>query len=153
MVGTLDSGLGGLDFRPGWVIVLCSWAKHFTLKMLLSPLGVEMGIGELSGKSDEMAGVALQWTAFLSRERQGGRGGGKVIVLLVSSFYGNQDKLELDGPLGRLYLTFTQGVQEVTEIGEFSGCQAELTTVVLGLENVVVIASYYYYISQLVCVL
>ena len=75
MVGTLDSGLGGLDFRPGWVIVLCSWAKHFTLKMLLSPLGVEMGIGELSGKSDEMAGVALQWTAFLSRERQGGGGG------------------------------------------------------------------------------
>ena len=39
------------------------------------------------------------------------------------------------------------------EIGEFSGCQAELTTVVLGLENVVVIASYYYFISQLVCVL
>ena len=57
-----------------------------------------MGIGELSGKSDEMAGVALQWTAFLSRERRGG--GGEVIVLLVSSFYGNQDKLELDGPLG-----------------------------------------------------
>ena len=27
-------------------------------------------------------------------------GGGEVIVLLVSSFYGNQDKLELDGPLG-----------------------------------------------------
>ena len=38
------------------------------------------------------------------------------------------------------------------EIGEFSGCQAELTTVVLGLENVVVIASYYF-ISQLVFVL
>ena len=34
-----------------------------------------MGIGELSGKSDEMAGVALQWTAFLSRERRGGGGG------------------------------------------------------------------------------
>ena len=58
-----------------------------------------MGIGELSGKSDEMAGVALQWTAILSRERRGG-GGGEVIVLLVSSLYGNQDKLKLDGPLG-----------------------------------------------------
>ena len=34
-----------------------------------------MGIDELSGKSDEMAGVALQWTAFLSRERRGGGGG------------------------------------------------------------------------------
>lgn len=33
-------------------------------------------------------------------------GGGKVIVLLVSSFYGNQDKLELDGPLG-LAVDFT----------------------------------------------
>ena len=41
----------------------------------------------------------------------------------------------------------------MTEIGEFSGCQAELTTVVFGLENVVVIASYYYFISQLVFVL
>ena len=143
----------------GWISDLagslcCVLGQNTLLSKCSSLLGVEMGIGELSGKSDEMAGVALQWTAFLSRERQGGRGGGKVIVLLVYSFYGNQDKLELDGPLGRLYLTFTQGVQEVTEIGEFSGCQAELTTVVLGLENVVVIASYYYYyISQLVCVL
>ena len=57
-----------------------------------------MSNGELRGKSDEMAGVALQWTAILSRERQGG--GGEVIVLLVSSLYGNQDKLKLDGPLG-----------------------------------------------------
>ena len=37
----------------------------------------------------------------LSIQREAGwEGGGKVIVLLVYSFYGNQDKLELDGPLG-----------------------------------------------------
>ena len=89
----------------GWISDLagslcCVLGQNTLLSKCSSLLGVEMGIGELSGKSDEMAGVALQWTAFLSRERQGGRGGGKVIVLLVSSFYGNQDKLELDGPLG-----------------------------------------------------
>ena len=88
----------------GWISDLagslcCVLGQNTLLSKCSSPLGVEMGIGELSGKSDEMAGVALQWTAFLSRERRGG-GGGKVIVLLVSSFYGNQDKLELDGPLG-----------------------------------------------------
>ena len=88
----------------GWISDLagslcCVLGQNTLLSKCSSPLGVEMGIDELSGKSDEMAGVALQWTAFLSRERRGG-GGGKVIVLLVSSFYGNQDKLELDGPLG-----------------------------------------------------
>ena len=87
----------------GWISDLagslcCVLGQNTLLSKCSSPLGVEMGIGELSGKSDEMAGVALQWTAFLSRERRGGGGG--VIVLLVSSFYGNQDKLELDGPLG-----------------------------------------------------
>ena len=30
MVGALGSGLRGLGSRPGWVIVLCSWAIHFT---------------------------------------------------------------------------------------------------------------------------
>ena len=30
MVGVLGSGLRGLGSRPGWVIVFCSWAKHFT---------------------------------------------------------------------------------------------------------------------------
>ena len=87
----------------GWISDLagslcCVLGQNTLLSKCSSALGVEMGIGELSGKSDEMAGVALQWTAFLSRERWGG--GGEVIVLLVSSFYENQDKLELDGPLG-----------------------------------------------------
>ena len=66
----------------GWISDLagslcCVLGQNTLLSKCSSLLGVEMGIGELSGKSDEMAGVALQWTAFLSRERQGGRGGGE----------------------------------------------------------------------------
>ena len=98
MVGTLDSGLGGLDFRPGWVIVLCSWAKHFTLKLLLSTRsrnGYWWIVREVWWNGRGSFAVDC-----LSIQREAGWGGGKVIVLLVSSFYGNQDKLELDGPLG-----------------------------------------------------
>ena len=63
----------------GWISDLagslcCVLGQNTLLSKCPSPLGVEMGIGELSGKSDEMAGVALQWTAFLSRERRGGGG-------------------------------------------------------------------------------
>ena len=36
MVSTLDSGSRGLSSRPGQVIVLCSWAKYFTLTVFLS---------------------------------------------------------------------------------------------------------------------
>ena len=43
----------GLGSRPGRVIVLCSWARHFTLTVHLSTQeGV--GTGELSGKPDKM---------------------------------------------------------------------------------------------------
>ena len=36
MVSTLDSGSKGLSSSPGWVIVLCSWARHTTLTVPLS---------------------------------------------------------------------------------------------------------------------
>ena len=36
MVGVLDSGSRGLGSSPGQVIVLCSWARHFTLTVPLS---------------------------------------------------------------------------------------------------------------------
>ena len=36
MVSALDSGSRGPDSSPGRVIVLCSWAKHFTLTVPLS---------------------------------------------------------------------------------------------------------------------
>ena len=35
MVGAMDSGSKGPGSSPGRVIVLCSWAKHFTLTVLL----------------------------------------------------------------------------------------------------------------------
>ena len=36
VVSALDSGSKGLGSSPGQVIVLCSWAKHFTLTVPLS---------------------------------------------------------------------------------------------------------------------
>ena len=36
MVSELDSGSKGPVSSPGWVIVLCSWARHFTLTVPLS---------------------------------------------------------------------------------------------------------------------
>ena len=36
MVSKPDSGLRGPGSSPGWVIVLCSWEKHFTLIVPLS---------------------------------------------------------------------------------------------------------------------
>ena len=36
LVSMLDSRSKGLGLSPGWVIVLCSWARHFTLTVPLS---------------------------------------------------------------------------------------------------------------------
>ena len=36
MVSALDSGASGPGSCPGWDIVLCSWARHFTLTVPLS---------------------------------------------------------------------------------------------------------------------
>ena len=41
MDSVLDSESRGLDLSPGWVIVLCSWARHFTLTV---PLGEKYGV-------------------------------------------------------------------------------------------------------------
>ena len=35
MVSALDSRLSGLGSSPGWITVLCSWARHFTLMVPL----------------------------------------------------------------------------------------------------------------------
>ena len=44
-----------LHFRSCQALVLCSWARHFTLTVPLSTQEYKiMGIGKLSGKPDEM---------------------------------------------------------------------------------------------------
>ena len=51
-------GSSGPGSKTGRVTVLCSWTKHFTFSDSLHP-GVQMGMGRLSGKPDEMLGVTL----------------------------------------------------------------------------------------------
>ena len=52
MVSALDSGLRGPGSSPGRVTVLCSWARHFTLTVPLSPPrsinGYRRNVGELT---------------------------------------------------------------------------------------------------------
>ena len=50
VVCMLDSGLRGPGSSPDWVIVLCSWARYFTL----------MGTSKLAGKPDKMLGGYLR---------------------------------------------------------------------------------------------
>ena len=80
MVSALDSGALAGD------IVLCSWARHFTLTVPLSTQVYKWVPANL------MLGVTLRWTSIPSR--------GGVEILSVASCYGNRDKLRPDGPLG-----------------------------------------------------
>ena len=65
VVSTLDSGSRGPGSSPGRVILLCSWAKHFTLTVPLSTQ--EYKTRKLSGKPDKMLGGYLRWTSIPSR--------------------------------------------------------------------------------------
>ena len=67
-------------------IVLCSWARYFTLKVFISTQVYKWVPANL------MLGVTLRWTSIPSR--------GGVEILPVASCYRNQDKLRPDGPLG-----------------------------------------------------
>ena len=69
-------------------IVLCSWARHFTLTV---PLSTQMYKWV---KANLMLGVTLRWTSIPSR--------GGVEILPVTSCYGNRDKLGPGGPLARM---------------------------------------------------
>ena len=74
-------------------IVLCSWARHFTLTVPLSTQVYKWVPASL------MLGGNLRWTSIPFR--------GEVEILLVASCYGNQDKLRPGGPhwpVCRLYL-------------------------------------------------
>ena len=67
-------------------IVLCLWARHFTLATPLSTQLLKWVPANL------LLGVTLRWTSILFRRR--------VKVLLVASCYGNRDKLRPDELLG-----------------------------------------------------
>ena len=80
VVSALDSGLRGPGSSPGRVIVLCSWARHFTLIVPLSPPRSTNCQGNLKKYWEVTCdGVASH--------------PGGVAILLVSSCYRNRDKL------------------------------------------------------------
>ena len=55
MASVLNSGSKGLGSSPGQVIVLCSWARHLTVTLCLSPTrSINWYLSKLSGKPDEM---------------------------------------------------------------------------------------------------
>ena len=71
--------------RPG-DIVLCSWARHFTLTVPPSTQEYKiMGTGELLGKPNKLLGISLGVTCDGLASRLGG-----VEILLAASCYGNQ---------------------------------------------------------------
>ena len=80
MVSALDFGSRGPGSSPGRVIVLCSWARHFTLTMPLS----KWVPANCQGKLPKFWGVTCDGLA----SHPGG-----VAILLVGSCYGNQDQL------------------------------------------------------------
>ena len=61
MVSALDSGSNGPGSSPGRVIVLCSWARHFTSIMPLSTQVYKWVPAKL------LLGVTLRWTSIPSR--------------------------------------------------------------------------------------
>ena len=74
MVSALDSGSTGPGSSPGRVIVLCSWARHFTLTV---PINCQ-------GNLTKCWEVTCDGPAFYP---------GGVAILLVASCNGNWDKL------------------------------------------------------------
>ena len=56
--GEYPSRERGTGARPGWVIMLCSWALHFNYLVARASFypGVELGTGECSGELDEIMG-------------------------------------------------------------------------------------------------
>ena len=65
VVSTLDCWSRGLGSSADRVMVLCSWARHFTLTVSLS---TQMGTSKLSGKPDKILGGYLLWTSTIQEE-------------------------------------------------------------------------------------
>ena len=60
-------GLRGQGRRPGWVIVLCSWMRHFIPTKLLSTQEYKWVVVSCKGSPMKCCGVTLQWTGIPSR--------------------------------------------------------------------------------------
>ena len=77
MVITLDSGSKGPGLSPGWVIALCSSARHFTLTVPLSTQEYKIGTSKLPwGNLKKSGGVSCVGLA----SHPGG-----IAILLVAS--------------------------------------------------------------------
>ena len=82
MVSMLDSGSRGPGSNPGWVIVLCSWAKCFTLTVCLSTQEYKWVPANCQGNLTKCWGVN---SVGLASHPVG------VAILLVISCSGNWD--------------------------------------------------------------
>ena len=85
MVSAPDSRLRGLGLSPGRVIVLYSWARNFTLSVLLSTQENKWVPTNCQGNLTKCWEVTCDGLVFSP--------GGEAI-LLVTSCYGNRDKLQ-----------------------------------------------------------
>ena len=75
MVSALDSRTKGPDSSPGWVIVLCSWARHFTLTVPLSTQEYKWVLANCQGNLTKLLVV----TCYVLASHPGG-----VAILLVA---------------------------------------------------------------------
>ena len=84
VISMLDSGSRGPGSSPGRVIVLCFWAKHFTLTVPLSTQEYKWVPANCQGN------LMKCWE--VTCDRLASHPGG-VAIFLVASCYGNWDKL------------------------------------------------------------
>ena len=84
MVSALDSASRGLGSSSVRVIVLCSWARHFTLTVPLSTQEYKWVPANCQGNLTKCWEVTCNGLA----SHPGG-----VAILLVASCYSNRDKL------------------------------------------------------------
>ena len=84
MVSALESGSRGPGSSPGWVIVLYSWARHFTLTVPLSTQEYKWVPANCQGNLMKCWEVTCDGLASCP---------GGVAILLVTSCYGKWDKL------------------------------------------------------------
>ena len=78
MVSALASRSSSKASSAGWDTVLCSWARHFTLRV---PLSVQVYKWVLANLMlGDRGGVTLRLTSITSR----GEGGGSKILLVAS---------------------------------------------------------------------